>query len=192
MKNLKKLTALFLAFNLLFVSAVPAQQEYPEAKKLSEEEFDQLRKQICGVIIMADTGGFDDKRFINMIAKALGLDLNDSQLNQKVSKFFNQYKNKLICPGRSTSVIPLCNRPNHLFKYAVLFPIMDFYDEILFNKEAGFNIDFNAYEIVDGKKETIVDFLEKMVATNEYDNDTLLLLRDDIMDFGGKRGADLE
>ena len=53
-------------------------------------------------------------------------------------------------------------------------------------------------EIADGdlmqwrKARAVIDYIEKMIATGRRDNDELLLLMDDIIDLGGKRGADLE
>ena len=65
------------------------------------------------------------------------------------------------------------------------------YEEYFFNFENG-DVDFNAYQIVDGKKETILDWVDKWVASGRGDKDELLDVSSALADeLGAKRGNQL-
>lgn len=158
-------------------------------KTLSDDELETVIKKICGNIILSRTNGFKPNEFKEIILDELDVSpTTDSEAkNELVSNFLNQNKQKLICPkatGKTDS------RDLHIFKTAALEGTIDLYDEILLDDEE-YEIDLNAYEIVNGKKETIVDYLDKLLAGQFKGDEDLELLRDDIIDMGGKRGVEL-
>lgn len=62
---------------------------------------------------------------------------------------------------------------------------------IFFNFENG-DVDFNAYQIIDGKKETILDWVLKWAAQGRGDAEELLDITSALEDeFGAKYGRDL-
>lgn len=162
-----------------------------EIKDLSEEELAYVTKRLCGNIVLSANSGFVPENFKNIIHELLSTsgDITESKKNQIIVAFLNKYKQKLICPKSSAHTK---TRDLHIYKTAALEGIIDLYDEILLNDDDFPGVDFNAYEIVNGKKETLVNYIEYLIGTDLYDNDELELLRDDIIEFGGgKRGSEL-
>lgn len=156
-------------------------------KDLTEQEVLRIRNLLCMDIITATNFGFQKERFKKVILDGLGVNENSENVNQVVSSFLNKYKQELVCPkdqSRKNS------RDLHIYKTAILGGVIDLFDEILLNTDE-YDIDFNAYEIVDGKKETVLDYIDKMIATNRRDNDELELLKDDIIEAGAKIGDEL-
>ncbi|MBL6449625.1 hypothetical protein JMN32_25160 [Fulvivirga sp. 29W222] len=161
-----------------------------QIKDLTNTELEQITKRLCIKVIEAGITGFKSEEFKRLIHEALNTpnDLKESNKNMIIVAFLNKYKQKLICPkvtGKTDS------RDMLIYKKAALEGIVDLYDEILLDNEAFPNIDFNGYEIVDGNKETVVDYIDYLIKTVLYDKDELELLRDDIIDYGGKRGVEL-
>ena len=68
---------------------------------------------------------------------------------------------------------------------------MDLFQDHLL--DAGFGvIDFNAYEIVDGKKETLLDWIDKIIAIGRGSTSQFEDLKEVLEEeFYGKRGKDL-
>ena len=65
------------------------------------------------------------------------------------------------------------------------------YEEYFFNFENG-DVDFNAYQIIDGKKETILDWVLKWVEQGRGDSDELLDITSALEDeLGAKYGKEL-
>ncbi len=64
---------------------------------------------------------------------------------------------------------------------------------MIYEDDYGYNL--NHFEIVDGKKETILDYIEKILNDPEllskYNADTLRLLHSDFIDYDAKRGSEL-
>lgn len=160
-----------------------------QIKDLSEEELGLIVKKLCTNITLATSTGFMRIEFEEAIIQSLKIKpANEEEKNILIVSFLNKYKQKLICPkskGDSNS------RDLHIYKVAALQGITDLFNEILLDDEDFPGVDFNAYEIVDGKKETLVDYIEYLIGTNLYDNDELELLRDDLIELSGKRGSEL-
>jgi hypothetical protein len=139
-------------------------------------------------LIYATANGFKPLEFKKVILDGLGINENSENVNQVMSSFLNKYKQELVCPkdqSRKNS------RDLHIYKTAILGGVIDLYDEILLNTDE-YDIDFNAYEIVDGKKETVLDYIDKCLLTGQFDNDELELLKDDIIEAGAKRGDEIK
>jgi hypothetical protein len=156
-------------------------------KEVSDEKIKSIRNRLCMNVISATSVGFDPNTFKKVIFEGLGLDENISNGNQIVSEFLNTYKQQLVCPKDASRKN---SRDLHLYKAAILGGVIDLFDEILLDDDE-YEIDLNAFEIVDSKKETVLDYIDKLIATNRRDNDELELLKDDIEELGGKRGAEL-
>ena len=166
----------------------PTKEINNQQKELTEKEVKHIASRLCSDLFQSDTAGFEEIRIQRIIAEGLGLKVTDNNINGIVSAFLNKFKQELICPP-----------DQHLedyrfklyFKSALLKGIYDLYDEILLNDEE-YQIDFNAYEIVDNKKETLLDYIDKLIASNKYDKENLQMIQMDIEDLGGKRGAQLD
>jgi hypothetical protein len=157
-------------------------------KVLTQQEVLLIRNLLCMDIITATNFGFQEERFKKIILDGLGINENSENVNQVVSSFLNKYKQELVCPkdqSRKNS------RDLHLYKTAILDGVIDLYDEILLNTDE-YDIDFNAYEIVDGKKETVLDYIDKLIKTNVHGTEELELLKDDIIEAGAKRGDEIK
>ena len=156
--------------------------------ELSNEQVEGIASKLCSDLYRSDTVGFSKERFILIIANGLGINKNDPNIHIYVSKFLNKYKNELICPPDK---IEKDNRSKHLYKSAILKGITDLFDEMLLNDDE-FKIDFNMYEIIDNKKETLLDYIDKLIASKNYNKEELQLIQMDIEDLGGKRGNELK
>ena len=115
---------------------------------------------------------------------------SQDEILRKTYQFLNDYSNCLICPES------YCDRDhtfptNHLYKRMFAANCMDLFQKHLL--DAGFGvIDFNAYEIVDGKKETLLDWIDKKIATGRGPTSQFEDLKEVLEEeFYGKRGKDL-
>ena len=162
-------------------------QDDNKIKELTQEEIKGIRNRLCMNIFNASSFGLKPDEFKKEILTPLGFDIHDPNANKIVSSFLNKYKQKMVCPKDPGD---LSTRDLHLYKTAIINGVIDLFDEILFDDDE-YQIDFNAFEIVDGKKETVLDYLDKLLSTTHKGDDDLELLRDDIIDFGGRRASEL-
>ncbi|MBG7612334.1 hypothetical protein IU405_08750 [Polaribacter sp. BAL334] len=171
-----------------FIALYPTQALYQnQVQEYTPEQIEGAAIAACLNLEQSLTQGFSAAKFKEKIANQIGLDINDKDFNKKFYGFLNQYKNKMICakdPKSNTS------RSMHFYKYALFRGIIDLYDDVLFYDEE-FEIDFNAVEIVNGKPETLVDFIDKEIATGTMRANTLKGIRIDVVDLGGKTGQQL-
>ena len=108
------------------------------------------------------------------------------------TKFFNDFleTNKQTC---------ICEKhPNkpydeaHLFKRLFRSSFTQYFEDYLMEQPKG-TIDFNAYEIVQGKKETLLDYLVWMMDNEKGDFDTIEYFHDTLIeDYGAKYGYQLK
>ena len=161
-----------------------------QQKELTESEIKSIAHKLCGNIKVASAGGFEKEKFQNYIFEALNvnLEISDDSKYGIISNFLNKYKQKLVCEKSKDKG---GDRNRHLYKVAVLEGVIDFYDEILLDDDF-YTINLNAYEIVNGKKETLIDYIDYLISTGLHGKSDLELLRDDIIDLGGKRGMELK
>jgi hypothetical protein len=129
--------------------------------------------------------------FERALLKELGTTYDDPQKNNIISKFFNDNEEKLICEDDSDESI----RDNeHIFKRSIARGEHFFIKHVA--KSDDYEINLNFFEMIDGKKETILDYLDKILvdqesAAEEYDVDELLLLREYLEENDAKRGNEL-
>ena len=105
------------------------------------------------------------------------------------NKFLNDNNQNLICPAFKAGVESYPKQ--HFYKMLLASGFEEVFDEYFFDFDDG-DINYNAFEIVDGKKETIVDWAEKWKLRRDANvadiEDVIEILQDE---FGAKRGIDL-
>jgi len=158
-------------------------------KKDSNE---QIEAAICGICLdvnIAHQDGLDIPPWKSTMEKYLGFKGNDEEFKLFFNNFLNTYKNQFICPRYkvTTSIYP----SQHLFKRILAMGMDQTFEEYFFYLEDG-DIDYNAYEIVNGKKETILDWVENWIVLGRGDVDELRDVASSLEDeFGAKYGKDL-
>jgi hypothetical protein len=100
-------------------------------------------------------------------------------------KFLNDNKQKLICPNSGGI------KAKHFYKRMFQLSLDEFFIDYIIDPEMK-DLDLNAYEIVDGKKETLLDYIGKKIKNNIGDVDTLIYISDTLHEeFGAKFGVEL-
>ena len=100
--------------------------------------------------------------------------------------FLNQNKQKLVCPDY------LGIKPQLFFKRMFELSLAGFFEDYIIDPELK-DLDLNAYEIVNGKKETLLDFINIHLEKGRGDSDTLIFIRDTLHEeYGAKFGAELD
>ncbi|SFD71835.1 hypothetical protein SAMN04489722_1181 [Algibacter lectus] len=176
-------------FILFFVgiNVVSAQDSYTENNSDNEE----LANKICmhGYRAWGNTDPTDE--FDRIILREVGSDLNDPKRKKKVSDYLNKYSNILICGDHGTDGI---HEREQLLKRSVSSGLYGYLEQLAIDEE--YSIDFNKYEIIDGEKETLLDYIYLIINDEElakdYDIIELEALAGAIEERGGKRGKDLE
>ncbi len=186
MKTLLTTLTILLVLNTNSIFAQNTNQ--PAIKELTDGEIKQVGLVLCSFIVLSSIKSFSSEDFKKIICINLDCNINDKNINVIISLFLNKYGDRLICPEDSTYED---HREKQLYKHAILYGINSLFEEMLLDDEK-YNIDFNMYEIVDGKKETILDYMDKLIASGKYDKDTLGIIQMEIEDLGGKRGAELD
>jgi hypothetical protein len=158
-------------------------------KRLSDEKIKDITCKICDDIIEAREEAYDIPKWQETMEEKLGFNGTKEEFIKYFNNFLNIYSNKLICPKFqvSTNIYP----PQHLFKRLLAAGMNETYEEYFFNLENG-DVDFNTYQIIDGKKETILDWIIKWIDLGRGDKDelydVLTALEDEL---GAKYGRDL-
>ena len=172
---------------IIFLLAV----SYTNAQTEKEKRERNTASKTCE--IGYDTWSEDEPiiEFEKALMSDLGYDYNHPDKNKIISEFFNKYADSLICEDDSFINI----RSNeHIFKRSIARGQHIYIKHVA--KTNAYTINLNFYEIVDGKKETILDYIDKMLvdekATEEdYDIDEIKLLRTFLENRGAKRGWEL-
>lgn len=162
-------------------------QQELQLRPLTKEEVDYIANQLCFETDSASVKGFNKEVFEKPILETYKISRDDKNKNKIVSQFLNTYKNKLICKKAKDSIV---RRDLHVYKLALFRSVIDTFDELLFDED-NYTIDFNAYEMVDGKKETLVDYIDKLIADGNHGKGELLSIRDVVVHLGGKKGSEL-
>ena len=162
-------------------------QQELQLRPLTKKDVEGVRNKLCYQTDSARVSGFRKDVFEKPILEIYKISANDRNKNQIISQFLNTYKNDLICIKQQDSDI---KRNVHVYKYALFRSIIDMFDELLLDED-NYTIDFNAYEIVDGKKETVVDYIDKLIAEGLHNKGEMLSIRAAIVQLGGKKGSEL-
>ncbi len=156
----------------------------------SETDASRLGGKICRAGYIAWPSLEPVEKFEKAVLMHLGLPENTTNKEQKITQFFNENNPKLICGDDTDDYI---RQNEHLLKrslaraeHTYLIHVANHYD--------GF--DWNFFEIVDGQKETILDYLDMIFSdpdlAEDYDIPELKSLVRVIEQDGGKRGRELE
>lgn len=157
--------------------------------RISDDKIREVTSKLCSDIIEAREEAYDVPKWENTMRESLGYSGVKSEFPNYFNNFLNTYKNQIICPKFqvATNIYP----PQHIFKRILASGMNEIYEEYFFNFENG-DVDFNAYQIVDGKKETVLDWVDKWVASGRGDKDELLDVSSALEDeLGAKRGSQL-
>jgi len=101
------------------------------------------------------------------------------------TEFLNVYNKRLILP--SYYEMP----PMHFYKSIADQNLVFFFEECII--DGGWRPDLNAYEIVNNKKETLLDYINYLLKVGRGDPDTMVFIRDMLHDeCGAKFGAELD
>ena len=158
-------------------------------KRLSNEKVNEIACALCSDVIVARQKAYAIPKWQKTMEKELGYNGTEEDFSKYFNNFLNKYKNQIICPEFkvTTNVYP----PQHLFKRLLAAGMNETYEEYFFNFENG-DVDFNAYQIIDGKKETILDWVLKWVEQGRGDSDELLDITSALEDeLGAKYGKEL-
>lgn len=179
-----------LVITLLFTSFIVIGQENQNDIDFSDEQLAVIGKRLCGDILTAKNTALDIPNWERSMRKHVGYTGTSEDFPEFFNNFLNKYKNKIICPE---AIIGARGYPvQHIYKRLLAAGLNEAYEEYFFNLENG-DVDFNAYEIVNGKKETILDWVEVWIAKGKGDpaelRDVAEILRDE---FGAKYGYELD
>ncbi|AFL81760.1 hypothetical protein Aeqsu_2300 [Aequorivita sublithincola DSM 14238] len=151
---------------------------------------EELASQICmlGYRTWGNTAPTDE--FDRGILKKIGTDLNDPNRKKIVSDYLNKHSNILICVDDGIEGL---REREQLLKRSVSSGLYGYLQQLAIDKE--YSVDFNKYEIINSKKETLLDFIYLIIndenLAEDYDIIELEALADSIEKRGGKRGKDL-
>jgi hypothetical protein len=159
------------------------------ASEVSDEQIKEVAAALCNDVSWAKLKGEDMPPWKETMEKHLGFKGDDKEFKTFYHDFLNTHKNKIICPQFkvTTRIYPT----QHLFKRILAVGMNETYEEYFFNLEEG-EVDFNAYEMVDGEKETVLDWVEKWIASGRGHAEELRDVAYSLADeFGAKKGIDL-
>jgi hypothetical protein len=156
---------------------------------LSENETKQIVEKLCDDIIRGRSNALDVPEWEITMRRLAGYNGTSTNFPDYFNSFLNTNNQGLVCPpfDGGAEKYPA----QHIYKRLLAADLEETFNEYFFELEEG-DIDFNAYEIVDGKKETIVDWAEKWIAQGKGNpediKDIISVLEDE---FGAKRGSEL-
>ena len=156
--------------------------------ELSDE--DSLGGKLCSIGYAQWSGSEPVTGFERAILRHLGKPTNDPDKEKHISKFFNENNSKLICNDSADVYI---RENEHILKRSLALGEYNFLNHAANNSK--YDLDWNFYEMVDGKKETILDYLDMIIGdeelASEYDVDELKSLITSLEEDGAKRGSEL-
>ncbi|WP_282148383.1 hypothetical protein [Algibacter lectus] len=130
------------------------------------------------------------KEFDGVILREVGTDINDPDRKKKVSDYLNKHSHILICGDHGTEGI---REREQLLKRSISSGLYGYLEQLAIDEE--YSVDFNVYEIINGKKETLLDYIYLIINNPQYARDyeiiELRALARSIEKRGGKRGKDL-
>ena len=177
----------YLTIIFLSISTITFSQDIEN--RLSDEKVNEVACAVCSNVNWAKSEGQDMPPWKQTMERLMGFKGNNEEFRAFFNSFLKTYKNQIICPRFKVSsrVYP----PQHLFKRILAVGMNEIFEEYFFDLEEG-DIDYNAYEIVNEKKETILDWVENWIAQGKGDaeelRDIAYSLRDE---FGAKYEKEL-
>ncbi|WP_289046731.1 hypothetical protein [uncultured Olleya sp.] len=121
--------------------------------------------------------------------KILDYTSSSEQFPAYFNSFLNTYKNQITCPPFNVGTTGYPQQ--HLFKRIIAVGMDETFEEYFFDFDEG-DIDFNAYDIVNGEKETVLDWIEKWLKTGRGNNEMITEIATVLKeDYGAKKGKEL-
>ena len=155
--------------------------------ELSESEIDEVNLALCSAISAAQLNGETFPKFYEALKELKIYNGTREDFAPFFNNFLNQYGEKLKCRAYPNFDF----KEEHIFKRMLNFQLTDYYYDYLLMQKKG-AINFNIYEIVDGKKETLIDFIDKMIKRKLGNEDTLDDIKDELLNLGALSGEDYE
>ncbi|EAW31812.1 hypothetical protein GP2143_05160 [marine gamma proteobacterium HTCC2143] len=155
------------------------------SKSISKEQLNILMKKLCIEIDSSAIAGRSIPKFFLRFKEAGVYNGSQSDFTPFLHKFLNENKQQMICPKHYS--IP----PKHLYKRMFQHTYLEFFEEYIIDPEMK-DLNLNAYEVVNGKKETLLDFISIQIKKKVGDHDTLVYIQDILHEeFGANYGAEL-
>ncbi len=155
----------------------------------------EFARRLCLEMMTAgETGGDIVNTMEDQILGYMKITRSTPEYKERIISFWNANKNDFICKGKVTSKT---RDTEHLMKRAIALSIHDkVFDGFFFDTEE-YDFDYNAIELVDGKPETVLDYLDKVIsdpdASKKYVIKHIIELRNSLRDeFGAMHAKDLE
>ena len=166
--------------------------EYDAVNQAMIEEVKVLANQLCDTMLLFKGMGKPTYlAFERGVLKFLDIDKKENpNYRAEISKFWNQYSEYMICTNERVGY----DSPQHLLKRVVdMSSITAFYFEYFLEDE---NINVNAIEWKDGQPETVVDYLDSIIADPNlehiYDLETVKHLRSFLVSrIGAKKAVEV-
>lgn len=166
------------------------------AEVLDKEKFDTFVLQICAHSdsLRTSTPKEAGVKIENLFLEYLGINREASNYKKKIADFYNAHHDKLICKNTNADF----KRPEHFLKRVINASMYKFIlEDFLLYDEEELPINVNTVEIHNGNKETVVDYIDKILAspdlytqfTEENIKEISLLQELLIEDFGAVRAV---
>ncbi|MCI2230279.1 hypothetical protein MC378_13960 [Polaribacter sp. MSW13] len=185
----------YLSLVFVFLVTISAQEQ--NETKISDETIEDISKKICSASIAyrtvsAKTAGKDIE---DLILVNIGVLREDPKYREKLTKFWNEHSEKLICyegPEDET------RNPQHFLKRIVdLGMYKSVLCHFLLSDKDEYPIDVNSVEIYNGKEETFLDYLNEIISKpdneKKYNIKEIKMLRLTIIqDYNAKTASELK
>lgn len=161
---MKKLKHTLLLVFIGFTVTLSAQTDCGTESEDGTTEMEFLGSKLCAMIEL--TFGYENagEKIEDVLLGQLEITRETSNYKQQILDLWNTYSNCFICKSKSVTK-PELPYPTHFLKRVVDFHMEpQVFDEFLLNDPEEFPIDVNAVELVDGKGETLIDYLDKIIA----------------------------
>ncbi|MDO7138145.1 hypothetical protein [Algibacter lectus] len=173
---------------LFFIGVNNINAQDPDTENNSKNE--ELASKICSLGYGSWGNTNPTNEFDTAILREVRSDLNDPKRKKKVSDYLNKHSHILICGDDGVEGI---REREQLLKRSVSSGLYGYLQQLAIDKE--YSVDFNKYEIIDGEKETLLDFIYLIINDEELAEDynvyELEGLARSIVKRGRKRGKDL-
>jgi hypothetical protein len=130
-------------------------------------------------------------------SKHLNLDINSPEIHSIISDYFNS-ANLISYPFNEENFYHCDRQKIHLYKKAFANNFSEFFNQFLLKEQ--YKINFNAYEMVNGKKETLLDYIQIYYASKRFkwyaskypeEAKKMKEIEQKIIALGGKKGEEL-
>ena len=148
-------------------TTLPGQPDTAELEVLKDamdSDIQILADRICDRMLLAlDMGGKvkPHEIFENAILHHLQINKKTANYRQKITTFWNQYSDQMICTEKTLGY----KSPQHLLKRVVAMDAISHFYFKYFLHDRSANV--NSIEYHNGKPETVIDFIDNLIADPE-------------------------